>query len=42
MAYVYATLIIKEEYEYKNLPPKMKDKVKQLLISMDCAEYIVE
>lgn len=42
MAYVYATLIIKEKYNYSDLPSKMKEQVKAILIDLGCEQYITE
>lgn len=38
MAIIYATLIIKGKKTYKDVPTKLKDQVKAILIDMDCGE----
>lgn len=38
MAVVYATLIIKGVKTYADVPAKLKDQVKQVLIDLDCGE----
>lgn len=38
MAIIYATLIIKGKKTYKDVPIKLKDQVKAILIDMDCGE----
>lgn len=42
MAEVYATLIINEEKEFKNLSARMKAKVKPILISLGFEELTKE
>lgn len=36
MAVIYATLIIKGKKTFADVPDKIKDKVKQVLIDLDC------
>lgn len=38
MAVIYATLIIKGKKTFANVPEKIKDKVKEVLIDLDCPE----
>ena len=38
MAVIYATLIIKGKKTFANAPEKIKDKVKEVLIDLDCPE----
>ena len=38
MAIVYATLIIKGKKAFADVPDKIKDKVKEVLIDLDCPE----
>lgn len=38
MAIVYATLIIRDAYSFADVPAKIKEKVKQTLIDLDCGE----
>lgn len=38
MAVVYATLIIKGRKTFADVPDKIKDKVKEVLIDLDCPE----
>lgn len=38
MAVVYATLIIKGKKDFADVPDKIKDKVKEVLIDLDCPE----
>lgn len=42
MAVVYATLIIKGKKTYADVPAKLKEQVKQILIDLDCSELIIE
>lgn len=39
MSTVYATLIIKGKKEFKDVPEKIKEDVRQVLIDLDC-EYL--
>lgn len=36
MAVIYATLIIKGKKTFADVPEKIKDKVKEVLIDLDC------
>lgn len=38
MAVIYATLIIKGKKPFADVPEKIKDKVKEVLIDLDCPE----
>lgn len=38
MAVIYATLIIKGKKTFDDVPEKIKDKVKEVLIDLDCPE----
>ena len=38
MAVVYATLIIKGKKTFAEIPDRIKDKVKEVLIDLDCGE----
>lgn len=42
MATVYATLIIKGKRDYKSVPKNLKLQVREILISLDCEDLIVE
>ena len=38
MAVVYATLIIKGKKTFQDVPERIKAKVKEVLVDLDCAE----
>ena len=38
MAVVYATLIIKGKKNFSDVPDRIKDQVKEVLIDLDCPE----
>jgi hypothetical protein len=38
MAVIYATLIIKGKKTFADVPEKIKDRVKEVLIDLDCPE----
>ena len=38
MAVVYATLIIKGKKKFSDVPDRIKDKVKEVLIDLDCGD----
>lgn len=38
MAIIYATLIIKGKKTFADVPDKIKDKVKEVLVDLDCPE----
>lgn len=41
MAIVYATLIVKGKKTFAQVPDKLKDAVREVLIDLDC-EYLIE
>ena len=42
MAVVYATLIIKGRKTFADVPARIKDDVKQVLIDLDCGNLATE
>lgn len=42
MAVVYATLIVKGKKKYADVPERIKEQVKQVLIDLDCADLVTE
>lgn len=42
MAKVYATLIIKGKLKFSEVAPTQKEKVRQILIDLECEELIEE
>lgn len=42
MAIIYATLIIKGKKEYTDVPARIKEQVKAVLIDLECEDLIVE
>lgn len=42
MAMIYTTLIVKGKKEFADVPPKLKEQVRQLLIDIDCEHLITE
>lgn len=38
MAVVYATLIIKGKKNFSDVPERIKEQVKEILIALDCAD----
>ena len=42
MAKVYATLIIKGKLKFSEVPDTQKEKVRQVLIDLECEELIAE
>ena len=38
MAVIYATLIIKGRKTFADVPARLRDQVKQILIDLDCGE----
>ena len=42
MAVIYATLIIKGRKTISDVPVKIKEQVKQVLIDLECADLITE
>lgn len=41
MAVIYATLIIKGVKKFSEVPDKIKDKVRQVLIDLEC-DHLIE
>ena len=42
MAVVYATLIIKGKKSYADVPDRIKEQVKEILIDLDCSDLVTE
>ena len=42
MAVVYATLIIKGKKNFADVPDRIKEQVKQVLIDLDCGDLVTE
>lgn len=42
MAVIYATLIVKGVKNYSDVPERIKDQVKQVLIDLECGHLIKE
>jgi hypothetical protein len=42
MAVVYATLIIKGKKNYADVPAKLKEQIKEILIDLDCSDLVIE
>lgn len=42
MAVIYATLIVKGVKTFKEVPDKIKDQVRQVLIDLECDHLIEE
>ena len=42
MAIIYATLIVKGRKTFTQVPEKIKEQVKQVLIDLECDELITE
>jgi len=42
MAVVYATLIIKGKKNFADVPERIKEQVRQVLIDLDCGDLAVE
>ena len=42
MAVIYATLIVKGVKNYSDVPERIKDQVKQVLIDLECEHLITE
>ena len=42
MAVIYATLIVKGKKSYAQVPDKIKEQVKQILIDLECEELFTE
>ena len=42
MAVVYATLFVKGKKNFSDVPDRIKEQVKAVLIDLDCSELITE
>lgn len=42
MAVVYATLIVKGKKTYADVPDRIKEQVKEILIDLDCSDLVTE
>ena len=42
MAVVYATLIIKGKKNFADVPARLKEQVKEILIDLDCSDLVTE
>ena len=42
MAVIYATLIVKGRKTFNEVPEKIKQQVKEVLINLDCADLVTE
>ena len=42
MAVIYATLIVKGRKTFGQVPDKIKDQVRQVLVDLECEELITE
>lgn len=42
MAVIYATLIVKGKKTFAEVPDKIKEQVKQVLIDIDCGDLAIE
>lgn len=42
MAVVYATMIIKGKKNYADVPARLKEQVKEILIDLDCSDLVTE
>lgn len=42
MAVIYATLIVKGKKTFNQVPDKIKEQVRQVLIDLECEELITE
>lgn len=40
MAVVYATLIVKGKKSFADVPERIKEQVKEVLIALDCSELV--
>ncbi len=40
MAVIYAVLIVKGKKDFADVPEKIKEQVKELLIDLDCGEMV--
>lgn len=42
MAIIYATLIIKGKKNFADVPARIKDQVKEVLLDLDCSDLVAE
>lgn len=42
VAVIYATLIVKGKRTYKSVPNKLKEEVKEILLSLECENLVEE
>ena len=42
MAVIYATLIVKGKKTYSDVPIKLQEQVKEVLIDLDCSDLVTE
>ena len=42
MAVIYATLIVKGRKTFRQVPDKIKDQVRKVLVDLECEELITE
>lgn len=42
MAVIYATLIVKGKKTFSQVPEKIKEQVRQVLVDLECEELITE
>ena len=42
MAVIYATLIVKGRKTFEQVPDKIKDQVRQVLVDLECEKLITE
>lgn len=42
VAVVYATLIVKGKKNYADVPTRIKEQVKEILIDLDCGDLVTE
>lgn len=42
MAVIYATLIVKGKKTYSDVPVKLQEQVKEVLIDLDCSDLVTE
>lgn len=42
MAVIYATLIVKGKKTFDQVPDKIKDQVREILIDLECEDLITE
>ncbi|MDL2301343.1 hypothetical protein LJC58_03205 [Lachnospiraceae bacterium OttesenSCG-928-D06] len=42
MAVIYATLIVKGKKNFADVPARIKEQVKEVLIDLDCSDLVTE